>query len=606
MTPATDRWSVLGLGVHTAGFATLDAFEHALSEGTADLAGTVDDRDKAAALAVEQAAGDTTGVPVVRVDRVGAALHRVRDGGAVLCASGDYGAVALRVAPGTRSDAYATLEAAPPGADATPGLAAGAGGEPVAVVRAALCLHHHHLPSARGGVRLWIGSRRTAVVGDVLLSAAARPVRTSWSRATPLALLPVCGRDAADLGRALAGIRDAVAGGADVVDLARQHAGDLPAARLRAVLCVTPTTVARELDRAASTLSAVIGAGADWSSPAGGFCAADPIGPDGGVALVYPGMFSSYAGGSRELLRCFPDVLPALDAVTDDSARHRPEHEAVGLLEGEDTDDVLARTLAAQVSGAAQTDALRGLLPGSRFGALGYSLGEISMAVATGRRSWRARDLGQALDVVASYRAPAPRSWGSRVVLATADDVRRLLPRFPGVHLTHVNTPGEVVIAGDPGRCRALADDLGRPSIATARSHLFHTPLFDSHRMAPLFRGDDDPGWGAEVFTGLRGRLLDGPIRDDLLDGLRSTLDFPRLVRAAYVRGYRYFVEVGAGGTTSTWIATTLRGRPHVAEGVERRGAAGAAGAARLFARLISHGAPIDPAPFLPTHREHP
>ncbi|MBB5957326.1 acyl transferase domain-containing protein [Saccharothrix tamanrassetensis] len=606
MTPGTARWSVLGLGVHTAGFAALDAFEHALSEGTADIVGTVDDRDKAGVLAVEQAVGDATGVPVIPVDRVIAALDRVRDDGAVLCASGDFGAVALHVAPGARPDAYAILEAAPTGAAATPELSAGVGGEPVAVVRAVLCLHHHHLPSARGGMRLWIGSRRTAVVGDVLLSATARPVRTSWHRATSLALLPVCGRDAADLGRTLVGIRDAVAAGADVVDLARRRAGDLPSARLRAVLCVTPATVARELDRAASTLPAVVGGGADWSTPAGSFCATAPIGPDRGVALVYPGMFSSYAGGSRELLRCFPDLIPGLDAVTDDSARYRPEHEAVGLLEGEDTDDVLARTLAAQFSGAAQTEALRGLLPGSRFGALGYSLGEISMAVATGRRSWRAPDLGQALDVVASYQAPDPRSWGSRVVLATADDVRRLLPRFAGVHLTHVNTPEEVVIAGDPRRCRALADELGRPSIATARSHLFHTPLFDSHRMAPLFRGDDGAGWGAEVFTGLRARLLDGPIRDDLLDGLRSTLDFPRLVRAAYVRGYRYFIEVGAGGTTSTWIASTLRGRPHVAESVERRGAAGAAGAARLFARLISHGAPIDPTPFLPTHREHP
>ncbi|MGA5699443.1 hypothetical protein [Peterkaempfera bronchialis] len=555
-----------------------------------------------------------------------------------------------------------------------------------AVVRAALCLHHCYLPAVpeavtcesvidesatdeaatarssrqgpsgeRSGLYLPSGShpwlrpsaaapRRASVAagtGDhrayLLLSGAAERgalVHTDWSRVTDLALLPVCGRDPDDLVRAVARTRDALDGGADLAALAARSAEESAGAALRAVFCVTPESVGRELGLALGSLPRTLAEGRDWASPGGSCCAARPIGPGGGVALVFPGIFGAFPGFGRDLLRCFPGELAAVG----ESAFRRDAGcggELVRRLLGKDAAEAelaaLERELYGDAAGLTEvgilfavfhTRLLRSVLGLRQHGALGYSLGEISMLAATGWLSCTEDDLaalfalplfdqavGRARQVVrAAWNLPEELPdgavWGSRVVFAGAAEVRERLSRFDRVFLTHVNTPGEVVVAGDPAQCEALAEALGRPSIPSAYSHLFHTPLIDTGRAPGELGRHVRPTPDAELLSAHGCRPLDasapGETAADVVGVMRRTVDFPRLVRAAYLRGYRYFLEVGPGGVCTRWVDDCLADRPHVAEAVERRGMPADRSMARLLARLASHGLPVDLAPFLP------
>jgi len=73
---------------------------------------------------------------------------------------------------------------------------------------------------------------------------------------------------------------------------------------------------------------------------------------------------------------------------------------------------------------------------------------------------------------------------------------------------------------------------------------------------------------------------------------ITRTLDFPRLVEAAYKNGARVFIEVGPGANCTRWIDEILQGKPHLAVPSNRRGLPDQATLTRMRARLASHGIP--------------
>lgn len=555
------------------------------------------------------------------------------------------------------------------GAALAPTSDIGPRGELAALVRAALCLHHRYLPTSpsssprrkpgeRTGLYVplashpWLprsGSQRRAAVvwahgkrrTRLLLSAP--PCRrddgySDWSRGTDLVLLPVSGRDTHDLVAKIGRLRTAVASGEELGALARESARELseaPNDALRAVFCVTSATVLTELDRALASLPHTHAEGRDWTSPGGSYCAVRPIGPDGKIALVFPGLFTAYAGLGQQLLRCFPDAYTFLDSLAATGDRtwlSEATYRALGAydsqaelekLEAELLGDYASLTMIGLVFSRVHVDILRQILRARTFGAFGYSLGELSMLTAMdcwdlGRAdespltSATFRDAAEATRRAASATWGAPDRpdtdpvWGSRVVFANADEIRARLGRYDRVYLTHVNTPEEAVIAGDRAQCEALATEVGRPSIASAVGHGFHTPWFDGRMVSEpatpaRLRAD------VEMFTSNGCRPLRGTgaeITTNLREVLRRPVDFPRLVRAAYLSGYRYFLEVGPGGTCTRWIGDTLTGRPHVAEAVERRGVPGARSLAQVLAKLVSHGVPVRLESLLPARPE--
>ncbi|MFI6011209.1 beta-ketoacyl synthase N-terminal-like domain-containing protein [Streptomyces sp. NPDC051243] len=536
------------------------------------------------------------------------------------------------------------------------------------LLRAVLCLHHGYVPGAPGwrrpapelaerfaassfhvpdASRPWLRTggegRRFAAVsvigsggahGHVVLSAERTrgdDVRSDWRRAGAPALLPLGGADLDGLLAEVDRHRELLAAGADPYRLGRAAAERLPGSALRVVLVGEDAEqLGRQLESAARDLRGAYERGAQWSTPAGSCFAPRPIGPDGKVALVYPGAFNSYPGLGQDLFRAFPSLLSGFEAEATDPDRMfraaqlyprtqvTPDRRELMEQEGRLGEDIPFMLATGTTFAILYTDLVRDLLGVPAHGAFGYSLGESSMLFATGgwRRSARRDDRISATPLFRD-RLTGPRNtvrelwnlpedtpdaavWGSFVLLESADRVTEALARHDRVFLTHVNTPTEAVIAGDPARCRAVIEELGCPSARSPVGSVMHCPVVDGELDGLAELNDHPTGstGGLELLSAYDyesvGDLDRSEVARRIARTLRGTIDFPRLVRAAYDRGFRYFIEAGPGATCTRWVHDTLGEAAHVAVPVDRRGVPAARSVARLAARLTAHGLPLD------------
>ncbi|MFC9115639.1 beta-ketoacyl synthase N-terminal-like domain-containing protein [Streptomyces sp. NPDC057092] len=536
------------------------------------------------------------------------------------------------------------------------------------VIRAVLSLHHGYLPGTAGWSRPaddladafaasalhvpqtsrpWLrrtaASRRHATVGFigaagahghlVLSAGTARGtvVPSDWERAGGPVVLPLSGGTDTELLAEIDRHRSLLAGDADVLALARDAARRLPGRTRRAVLVGRDRAELRaQLDLAARDLPAVQANGGEWATPAGSFATARPIGPDGRVALVYPGAFNSYPGLGQDLFRALPGLLSRFEDHADAPERHLRAAElyprtqtALGrrelmALEASLGDDIPFMLATGTSFAILYTDLVRDVLGITAHGGFGYSLGESSMLFATG--GWRPEGRDDALisstpifkdrlcgprrTVREAWRLPdaTPDSevWASHVLLTDAESVRAALPRHERVHLTHVNTPGELVVAGDPAQCKALIRELGCPAARSPVNAVMHCPVVDGEFDGLAGLNDYPTGsfGDLELFSAYDYQALPALDRKEIArriaHTLRSPIDFPRLVRGAYERGFRYFLEVGPSATCSRWIRETLGDRAHVAVPVDRRGVPATRSVAQLVARLTAHGLDLD------------
>ncbi|WP_035848089.1 type I polyketide synthase [Kitasatospora azatica] len=544
------------------------------------------------------------------------------------------------------------------------------------LLRAVFCLHHGYLPGvpgwqrpapeltealARTGcylpdtARPWLraardGRRHAAVSflgaggahGHLLLSAE----RTSgaleeraWQRAGGPILLALGATDPAGLLAEVDRHRTALAEGTDPLTLARTAAGrlaELAPGGPRVVLVGRDgAELLSQLELAAKDLPGAQARGEDWATPAGSYFAARPIGPQGKVALVYPGAVNSYPGLGRDLFRAFPGLLERFEAevaapdLTFRTARLHPRGQVTPgrrelmALEAELSEDLPFMLATGTTFAILHTDLVREILGVPAHGAFGYSLGESSMLFATGgwQRTARRDDRISATPLFKHRlngprrtvrelwglpeETPDPAVWGSFVLLTGADTVRAALARYERVFLTHVNTPAEVVVAGDPAQCRALIEELGCPAARSPVNGVMHCPVVDGELagLAELNNHPTGSPGGLELLSaydyGPIERFEQHELADRIAHTLRSTIDFPQLVRTAYDRGFRYFIEVGPSATCTRWVRETLGGADHVAVSVDRRGVPTVRAVAQLAARLVAHGVPLDLAGLL-------
>ncbi|MFF4801827.1 beta-ketoacyl synthase N-terminal-like domain-containing protein [Streptomyces sp. NPDC001351] len=534
------------------------------------------------------------------------------------------------------------------------------------VIRAALCLHYGYQPIAPEGIdgarlagsafflagdsRPWLRERRegrrtagVSVIGSagshahVVLGGAqtrGEVAATDWVRSGGSLVVPVGADDIDTLMRRLGELRDAVDSGADWT---ARLAEDRPAA-LKAVLVADDTAgLVRQLDQAAKDLPAVYRAGGEWTSPSGSCFAARPAGgPGTRTALVYPGAFNSYLGLGRSLFRAFPGLLPRFETQAElpaemlRSAALYPR--ALGPLgrrelmgrEAELIEDIPLMLAVGTSYALLSTDLVREVLGVPVHGAFGYSLGESSMLFATGGWIKEARATtkidasplfvdrlrGPKKTVRALWglgdEVPDQQVWATHVLLAPADAVRASVQRHDRVFITHVNTPTEVVVAGDPAQCRDVIDELGCQSARSPANHVMHCPVVDGvlSELADLNRYPTGDVGDLVLYSSRHyapvGALDQDVVAHNIAVTLRETVDFPRLIRRAYEDGFRCFIEVGPSSTCTRWIHETLGDDPHLSVPVDRRGARGATDIARLVARLATHGVPVDLTPFRP------
>lgn len=231
------------------------------------------------------------------------------------------------------------------------GSAAGMAG----LIRSVLSLHHGYLPGTRGwsrpaeelagdfaasalyvpdASRPWLraakNDRRYAAMsfiggsgahGHLVLSAdttRGSVAVSDWRRADGPVLLPLAADSLDDLLTLIALHRDLLQEGRDPYELGHAAAANLRGRALRVVLVGKDADELRaQLDLASRDLPGVYAKEGEWATPVGSFFTARPIGPDGKVALVYPGAFNSYPGLGQDFFRAFPGLLDRFEGQTD-------------------------------------------------------------------------------------------------------------------------------------------------------------------------------------------------------------------------------------------------------------------------------------------------
>lgn len=398
------------------------------------------------------------------------------------------------------------------------------------------------------------------------------------------------------------------------------------------LLAHTPVELVNEADFALRGLAESCGKQQEWQTPLGSYFTPSPLGDERGVAFVYPGAFNAYPGAGQDLFYLFPGLYDRFAQLSSNPGEMLCERKLyprslaplskadLRVYEEQLVSDPLSMLISGTSLAVLHTILLRDLFKLQSESAFGYSLGEISMLFSS--RAWAAaEDMSRALrkselfrtrlagpqNAVRSYWGlplsdpydkPEP-IWENVLLIASPERVNEAIAAEPHVYLTHINTPGQVVIGGDPQACRRVVSQLKAHSIRAPFTDAIHNPaiLSEFNALVDLFSWPVESRPAQNLFFSAASQPVQYTqegIAALLAQGLCTCLDFPALIRQAYQGGARIFVELGAGSSCTRWIHDTLKGSTHAAFAVNQKGAADYTALLRLFARLLSHRVPID------------
>ncbi len=341
---------------------------------------------------------------------------------------------------------------------------------------------------------------------------------------------------------------------------------------------------------------------------------ARPLGPDAGLAFVFPGMGNHFAGMGRELSAHWPEILRAQDgAVALLASQMGP-----GTYWNADPPARFAdhRTpIFGQVSfGTVVADLLRsvGVVPDA---ALGYSLGETTALFAL--HAWTDRDrMFRRFDASPLFRSDlagpsdaARRAWAlpegeavdwvAGIIARPIGQIREALAGIDRAYLLIVNTDRQAVVGGQGAAVARLVERLGcrfhpLPLVSTVHCPVVR-PVEAAYRDLHLLPTTPPPE--VRFFSGASGRPYDvgrDSAADSILGHALHGVDFPAVVRGAHEAGVRAFVEVGPGGSCSRMIADILHDRPHLAATASPADREPVAAILSLLGRLIAERFPVD------------
>ncbi len=454
-------------------------------------------------------------------------------------------------------------------------------------------------------------------------------------------LFPLVGESTGDLLQELEDLRQALIYAGSLHDLAAEyHEAALENASAPLGLAIVGHTheeLQGEIEHALAAVPEKAAPGSEWQTPLGSYFTLQPAGRLGGVALVYPGAFNAYPGVGRDLFRLFPGLHGQTVQVTGDLGgviRERMLYpRSLAAISKEEISAIEARLLADPISmlisgttlAILYTRILEDVFKIRPQAAFGYSLGENSMMYAAG--VWVQGDRAAArLEQSEVFRArlAGPQRairehwgladgddgqplWSNYLVMAPPDRVQAALAREPRVYLTHINTPRQVVIGGDPQACQRVLGELRCSSLRAPFDYALHCAVMRSEYAAlaelhswPVERIPAMQMFSAAEYAPLRieqSAASQAEISGAIARMLTSPLDFPHLVDQVYAGGARVFIEAGAGGNCARWIDESLKGRAHLALSMNRRGTDDYTNLVRFLARLHSHRVPVDLSP---------
>ena len=551
------------------------------------------------------------------------------------CADAGIAASSLGLVDGAPAD-FEPIEAVLAGADAgsvtltsassqvdETGSAAGL----VSLVRAALALHHHVLPSTpnlaapapalslqsplvfNATAMPWPGSMQRAAVcateaggsiRSVLLDAEQAQAAESGLEQWPGELFLLRG---VTLDNAYKNV-DTLLGQLDSDRGPRLR--DLSRSLLAGSGPVQIALVASSLDDLRTKLEST----RDPKSASGVFFARDTRVPAGSkLAFLFPGQGSQRPGMLRDLFVAFPRLHQHLDAGSRWAGLILPPTpwtDADKAAQRERLTDTRAAQPALGVTGMAMADLLLSL--GIRPDALGgHSYGELVALCVAGVFSEadlmllseaRARCILDATETVGD-----PGSMAA--VSADRDTVARLIEPFEGVVIANENSPEQTVISGlAPAVQDAVASikASGLSAVQLQVACAFHSPVVAAG--SATFREHLDRVAMApprlRVFSNTTAELYpEGSVnvRARLAEHIACSVQFVREVEAMYAEGVRIFVEVGPGRVLTGLVARILGSRPYLALNTDHATTNGVTQLLTVLAQLAVSGVDLDPEP---------
>jgi acyl transferase domain-containing protein len=324
----------------------------------------------------------------------------------------------------------------------------------------------------------------------------------------------------------------------------------------------------------------------------------------GALAFLFPGQGSQYLGMGADLAMAFEDARRAWDRAAsvvrlDPVVFPRPTFTAEARAAAERH---LTATEWAQPAIAAASLAQLALL--ERLGvsaafAAGHSFGEVTALHAAGVLD------GAALLRVARRRgelmAEAAATPGAMTAVAhPAAEVEALLAA--DVVIANRNSPRQTVVAGTVAAIEAIEERLRARGLTFRRlpvATAFHSPIV-AGSSAPFRAFIGEVGLAAPalpVYSNAEAAPYPSEpeaIRARLAEQLARPVRFDEEIEALYAAGARVFVEVGPGATLTGLVGDCLRGRPHVAVALDRKGQNGVTSLWHGLGQLAAAGVALD------------
>ncbi|WP_228083590.1 type I polyketide synthase [Streptomyces profundus] len=291
------------------------------------------------------------------------------------------------------------------------------------------------------------------------------------------------------------------------------------------------------------------------------------VGEHGGIALVFPGQGSQWAGMARELLATSAVFRASVDACEAALSPH-VEWSLAEVLAGApdapplDRADVLQPTLFVVMVSLARVWESLGVRPDA---VVGHSQGEVAAAHIAG-----ALDLADAARIVSLRSRTIRRLAGTGAMASVplpADEVARYLAPFgEAVSVAAVNGPGTTVVAGTPAAvaevvARAQEDGV-RAKAVPAVDFASHSPHMEAIR-EPLLEqlsGVAPRAGGTTFYSTVTGTPQDGAglDADYWYTNLRQPVLFEATLRAMADAGFGTFVEVSPHPVLTQGLRETL------------------------------------------------
>ena len=469
----------------------------------------------------------------------------------------------------------------------------------------------------------------------------------NYLQQTPFYLLPISANNQEDLLEKINDLKDKVKNNADLTKLATENYSDfkqnLPRSYTFSLVGGNKNELLREINFAIQGIKKAFENSGEWKTPNGSYFTTNPLGEKGKIAFVYPGQRNSYNGLGKNLFRLFPDIYKKLSIVTNKLGyflnekflypRNINQKELIKTNSklGFEKDVELAQS--GTTVAFAHTLILREYFQVKPDVAFGYCMGELTMLQAL--EVWHEDDTarikrsespilttdlsGPCLALRKLWGIPTNDSisidnfWSTYILKYPESKVREVLKQEKKVYLTYVNTPEEIVIAGDKKGCLRIIKELKANSYsATLVSYNLlhtkvalakHTELVKLHTI-PVNNVTNIKFYSAANDIPI---IIDKYlIASNIAKVFCNPLDFPQLINKVYEDGTKIFLELGPKNTCTRRISESLKNREHLAISINAKGVDDHTGIIRFLAQLVSHGASVDLSPlYLPLSKRY-